>query len=43
MREVAVRLGPPPRGYRYAIVDGDLVKLALGTALVVNAIEGLVH
>ena len=41
--ELSVRLGPAPRGYRYAVVDGDLVKLALGTALVVDAIEGLVH
>jgi Ni/Co efflux regulator RcnB len=41
--EFAVRLGPPPRGYRYAIVDGDLVKLAIGTALVVDAISGLVN
>ena len=41
--DLSVRLGPAPRGYRYAVVDGDLVKLALGTALVVDAIEGLVH
>ena len=42
-REVSVRLGAPAPGYRYAIVDGDLVKLAVGTALVVDAIEGLVR
>jgi hypothetical protein len=36
------RLGPPPTGYRYGIVDGDLVKLVVGTALVVDAIQGLV-
>jgi Ni/Co efflux regulator RcnB len=42
-RELLVRIGPPPRGYRYAIVDGDLVKLAVGTLLVVDAIEGLVN
>jgi hypothetical protein len=41
--EVSVRLGPAPRGYRYGIVDGDLVKLAVGTALVVDAIDGLVN
>ena len=40
---LSVRLGPPPSGYRYVIVDGDLVKLAVGTALVVDAIEGLVR
>jgi hypothetical protein len=41
--ELVVRIGPPPSGYRYALVDGDLVKLAVGTALVVDAIHGLVH
>jgi len=40
--ELSVRIGPPPRGYRYGIVDGDIVKLAIGTALVVDAIQGLV-
>jgi Ni/Co efflux regulator RcnB len=40
---LSVRIGPPPRGYRYGIVDGDLVKLAIGTMLVVDAIEGLVR
>jgi len=42
-RELIVRIGPPPSGYRYAILDGDLVKLAVGTLLVVDAIEGLVN
>jgi hypothetical protein len=37
-----VRIGPAPDGYRYGIVDGDLVKLAVGTLLVVDAISGLV-
>jgi hypothetical protein len=41
--EILVRVGPPPTGYRYCIVDGDLVKLAVGTQLIVDAIEGLVH
>ena len=41
--DLAIRVGPPPKGYRYGIVDGDLVKLAIGTALVVDAIEGLVN
>jgi len=40
--DLEVRVGPPPRGYRYGVVDGDLVKLAVGTLLVVDAIEGLV-
>lgn len=42
-REVEVRIGPAPNGYQYGIVDGDLVKLALGTLLVVDAIDGLVN
>jgi len=41
--DLVVRIGAPPQGYRYAMVDGDLVKLALGTALVVDAIHGLVQ
>lgn len=41
--ELSVRLGRPPGGYRYCMVDGDLVKLAVGTMLVVDAIEGLVE
>jgi Ni/Co efflux regulator RcnB len=41
--ELSVRIGPPPAGYRYGILDGDLVKLAVGTMLVVDAIEGLVR
>jgi hypothetical protein len=41
--QLSVRIGPPPEGYGYCIVDGDLVKLAIGTRLVVDAIEGLVH
>jgi hypothetical protein len=41
--DLVVRIGPPPQGYRYAMVDGDLVKLAIGTALVVDAIHGLVQ
>ena len=41
-RDIAVRLGTAPRGYRYGIVDGDIVKLAVGTGIVVDAINGLV-
>ena len=41
--ELSVRIGSDPPGYRYGIVDGDLVKLAVGTMLVVDAIEGLVR
>jgi hypothetical protein len=41
--ELSVRIGPPPHGYRYGVVDGDVLKLAVGTALVVDAIQGLVE
>ena len=41
--ELIVRVGPAPAGYRYGILDGDLVKLVVGTMLVVDAIEGLVR
>jgi len=41
--ELTIRIGAPPAGYAYAVVDGDLVKLAVGTMLVVDAIEGLVR
>jgi hypothetical protein len=41
--DLVVRIGVAPRGYRYGIVDGDLVKLAVGTALVVDAIQGLLN
>jgi len=41
--EISVRIGTAPHGYRYGIVDGDIVKLAIGTALVVDAIDGLVN
>ena len=40
--ELSVRIGPAPAGYRYGMLDGDLVKLAVGTLLVVDAIQGMV-
>ena len=39
--DLARRLGSPPIGYRYTIVDGDLVKLTVDAMLVVDAINGL--
>lgn len=39
--ELGRTLGTPPYGYRYGVVDGDVVKLALGSLLVVDAIDGL--
>jgi hypothetical protein len=40
--ELTVRIGPPPEGHLYVTLDGDLLKLAVGTLLVVDAIDGLV-
>jgi hypothetical protein len=40
---LVTRLGPAPAGYEYVIVDGDIVKLAVGTRLVVDAISALLH
>jgi hypothetical protein len=37
------RLGPAPMGYEYVMVDGDVLKLAVGSRLVVDAIRYLVH
>jgi hypothetical protein len=40
--ELSVRIGAPPEGYLYVTLDGDLLKLAVGTLLVIDAVEGLV-
>lgn len=42
-RELELRIGPAPHGYTYVMLDGDLLKLAVGTMLVVDAIHGLVN
>jgi hypothetical protein len=41
--ELQARIGKPPEGYVYVTLDGDLLKLAVGTLLVVDAIDGLLH
>ncbi|MFI5170041.1 MAG: hypothetical protein ACHQM7_06720 [Vicinamibacterales bacterium] len=41
--ELSVRIGKPPEGYLYVTLDGDLLKLAAGTLLVVDAIDGLLN
>ena len=44
--ELSVRLGPPPVGFAYGVVDGDVVRvaeLAAGSFMVVDAINGLMH
>jgi hypothetical protein len=42
-RVLVTQLGPAPAGYRYVLVDGDVLKLAVGTRLVVDAIHSLVE
>jgi len=37
------RIGPPPPGHELIMLDGDLLQLAVGTALVVDAVQGLVE
>ena len=39
---LSTRIGPAPAGYRYGLVDGDLLKLAVGTMLVVDAIDAFI-
>jgi len=38
---VVLRIGPAPSGYRYARVANDLLLIAIGTRVVVDAIEDL--
>ena len=38
---LVVELGPPPLGYRYARVANDVLLLAIGTGMVVDAITDL--
>jgi hypothetical protein len=40
---LVTRLGPAPAGYQYVVVDGDVLKLAVGTRLVVDAITALLN
>jgi Ni/Co efflux regulator RcnB len=38
---LVVQLGPPPAGYRYVRIANDVLLLALGTGMVVDAITDL--
>ncbi|MGH8738242.1 MAG: hypothetical protein ACREU5_11225 [Burkholderiales bacterium] len=40
-RELEVRIGPAPRGYRYVDVAGDILMIAVATGMVVDAIDDL--
>lgn len=40
-QNVAYQLGTPPSGYRYVRVSSDILLLAIGTSMVVDAIQNL--
>lgn len=40
---VIVRIGPPPVGHRYVRVANDLLLIAIGSQMVVDAIEDLMQ
>jgi len=40
--DLARRVGTPPIGYRYGLIDGDLVKIELASALAVDALDGFI-
>lgn len=42
-RDVVLQIGPPPAGYTYVRVGNDILLLALGTMIVVDAIEDLMR
>lgn len=40
-QDLVVKIGPPPSGHRYVRVAGDILLIAVGTAIVVDAIQDL--
>lgn len=40
-RSVVVQLGTPPAGYKYVRVASDILLIALGTSLIVDAVQDL--
>ncbi|MEK7345602.1 MAG: hypothetical protein AAB176_07900 [Pseudomonadota bacterium] len=42
-RSVVVTLGVPPSGYKYVRVASDILLIALGTSMVIDAMEDLVR
>ncbi|GHU28873.1 hypothetical protein AGMMS50256_12270 [Betaproteobacteria bacterium] len=40
---LVVELGPPPHGHRYVRVAGDILMIAVGTGLVVDALQDIFH
>lgn len=39
--EILIKVGPPPAGHEWVRVAGDIVLVAVGTAMVIKGIEGL--
>jgi hypothetical protein len=37
--DLVVMIGPPPSGYRYGLIDGDVVEVTVTTRVVVDFIE----
>jgi len=42
-RDISVRIGLPPAGYKYVRVANDILLIAIGTSIVVDAIEDLMR
>ena len=42
-RPLEIYLGPPPSGYRYVRIGTDILLIAIGTGIVVDALENLVR
>ena len=42
-RNLVVRLPPPPAGHRYVQVAGDVLMIAVGTSMVVDAIQDILR
>lgn len=40
-RDILIHLGPPPSGHKYVRVASDILMIAIGTSMVVDAIEDL--
>lgn len=42
-RDLIVRLPPPPEGHRYVRVAGDVLLIAIGTSMVVDAVQDILR
>ena len=38
---LVIRIGPPPSGYRYVRVASDILMIAIGTGMIVDALQNL--